>query len=114
MANTDPHRLPMTTWPCELVRATVLAYRSAMAAGGLDPEATAAARAAYLAAGGDPAEIASAIHTIVAEVTRLRSEWFWRPVKARIEREDRWLRHIGLWPPPLDRSRWPPVPEDFP
>src|SRR3712207_2310252 len=111
---TDSHQPPMERWPREPVRAVALAYHRALAEGGLDPEATAAAREAYLVAGGDPDEIASAIHTIVAEVTRLHGEWFWRPVKARIERENRRLHHVALWPPPLDRSKWPPVPPDFP
>ena len=110
---TDREPPSMERWPRELIRAVALAYRRAMAEGGLDPEAAAAAREAFLAAGGDPDEAGSAIYIIIAEVTRLHSEWFWRPVKARIERENRWLRHIGMWPPPKDRRKWPPVPADF-
>ena len=48
----------------------MLAYRKAIAEGGLDPEAYRAALAAYLAAGGDPAQAPSDIPSIVAAATR--------------------------------------------
>jgi hypothetical protein len=36
----------------------------------------------------------------------------WSP-NARIEREERFWRARGVWPPPLNRSTWPPIPNDL-
>ena len=87
--------------------AVVLAYRKAMADGGLDPEAYRAARDAFLAAGGDPERAPSEVPRIVSAAARDHGDWFWRPVRERIAREERWWKARSIWPPPKDRSRWP-------
>ena len=109
-----PHSVPMSAWRREIARATVLAYRRAMVEHGFAQEAYFAGKAAYSAAGGDPERAERDVPMIAAAATRDHSEWFWRPVKARIERQERYLRSTGMWPPPLlDRRSWPPVPADF-
>ena len=104
---TDTQQTVRTAWPRPLVVAVVLAYRRAMIEGGLDPEASRAALAAYLAAGGDTAQAPSDIPSIVAAASRDHGDWFWRPVRERIAREEAWWRARGIWPPPKDRRAWP-------
>ncbi len=107
---TDTHRTVLTAWPRPLVVAVVLAYRRAMIEGGLDPEAYRAALAAYLAEGGDPERAPSDIPQIVAAASRDHGDWFWRPVRERIAREEAWWRARGIWPPPKDGRAWPEEP----
>ena len=104
---TDTQQTVRTAWPRPLVVAVVLAYRRAMIEGGLDPEAYRAALAAYLAEGGDPERAPSDIPQIVAAASRDHGDWFWRPVRERLAREEAWWRARGIWPPPKDRRAWP-------
>ncbi len=110
-ANTT--RIPLTRWSRDIVKATVLAYRRAKGEGLEEYAAQPLTRAAYLAAGGDPAEAGTAIPEMIGAAARDHSEWFWRPQNERLEREERWLKHCGMWPPPLNRALWPTMPEDF-
>lgn len=99
----DTTRVSLKAWPRELVVATVLAYRKAMGDGLTDWEATPIVRAAYLAAGGDP-EDKGAVPEMVAAAARDHREWFWRPTRERIEREERDWKRRGIWPPPVSRA----------
>ncbi|SFK99408.1 hypothetical protein [Falsiroseomonas stagni] len=110
-ANTT--RTPLTRWSREVAKATVLTYRRAKGGGAEEQEAQQATRAAYLAAGGDPAEAGTSIPEIIGAAARDHGEWFWRPLAERLEREERWLKHCGIWPPPYNRALWPPMPDDF-
>ena len=103
----ETHRIPLSTWRRELVRATVLAYRAAAGAGKLDPDAYAAARDAYIGAEGDPAQAPREVMQIVSAAARDHGEWFWRPVRERLEREERYWRRRGMWPPPKNPQDWP-------
>jgi hypothetical protein len=105
-------RTPLTRWSVEVARATVLAYRRAMGEGLDDWQSYPLTRAAYLAAGADPDAAPRAIPEIIAAAARDHGEWFWRPVRLRLDREERWLKACGIWPPPFNRSSWPPMPED--
>ena len=104
----ETHRQPLTTWPREVVRATVLAYRAALAEGKLGAEAERAGMDAYVGAGGDPGRAAIDIFPIVSATARDHGEWFWRPVRERVERKEQHLRSSGLWPPPKGRRDWLP------
>jgi hypothetical protein len=85
----DTTRVPLSNWLREVVRATVLAYRKAMGDGLTDWQATPPVRAAYLAAGGDPKRMATAIPGMIAAAARDHSEWFWRPARNHIARQRR-------------------------
>lgn len=106
-------RTPLTTWQRDLVRATVLAYRKAMGEGLTDAQAWPLTREAYLAAGGDPERAATEIPEMVTAAARDHGDWFWRPAHAYADRQDRYMRSIGMWPPPGNWTRWPRPPEDF-
>ena len=81
----DPHRPPRASLPrpAVVVAVVLAAYRRAMAEGRLDPGAYRAARAAFLAAGGDPERAPSDIHRIVSAAARDHGGWFRRPTRAR-------------------------------
>ena len=87
----DTHRTPLTSWSRPVAVATVLACRNAM---GAQPRAmvayAAVAGAAFLAAGGDPQRAKRDVPRIVAAAARDHGEWFWRPSRERIAREERW------------------------
>lgn len=108
----ETHRTPIRSWPREMVRATVLAYRAALGDGGLGPEAFQAAREAFIAAGGEPDRAPHDIPLMVSAAARDHGEWFWRPARERVDREERFWRSRGIWPLPLDRRAWPPIPRD--
>ena len=78
-----------------------------------DWEATPPVRAAYLAAGGDPERMATDIPEMVAAAARDHSEWFWRPARDRLDRQHRYMKSTGMWPPPLNWNAWPKPPDDF-
>ena len=102
----ETHRAPLTSWSRPVVVATVLAYRRSM---GEQPRALVAdhaARAAFLAAGGDPGQAARDVVLIVAAAARDHPDWFWLPARERIAREELWWKARGVWPP-VDRSEWP-------
>lgn len=109
----DNIRTPLTTWSRDLVRATVVAYRRAKGEGATEAESHAAGRAAYIAAGGDPAAAPRVCMEMVAAAAREHSEWFWRPLQHYMDRRDRYMRSIRMWPPPLNWNAWPKPPEDF-
>jgi hypothetical protein len=108
----DTTRTPLRTWRRDVVRATVLAYRKAMGEGLTDWQAGPGTLAAYLAAGGDPERAERDIPEMIAAAARDHGEWFWRPAQLRIEREERFWRRRGIWPPPMNRAEWPPIPDD--
>jgi hypothetical protein len=108
----DTTRTPLTTWRRDIVRATVLAYRAAKGEGATEAESHAAAKAAYLAAGGDP-DAAGPVYEIIAAAIRDHGEWFWRPLRRYMDRQERYMRTIGMWPPPMIAQTWPTVPADF-
>ena len=109
----DTTRIPLSNWRREAVRATVLAYRKAMGEGLTDWQATPHVLAAYLAAGGDPERMATDIPEMVAAAARDHSEWFWRPARDRLDRQHRYMKAIGKWPPPMNWNAWPKPPDDF-
>lgn len=76
----------------------------ASAAGRPEGKGAEAART-YVAAGGDPEQACSEHNRIVAATIRGHTDWFWRPVRARIERENRAWKARGIWPPPQDHTR---------
>lgn len=94
-------RTRLTHWSLDISKATVLAYRRAKGDGLEEHEAQVLTQAAYLAAGGDPAEAGTSIPEIIGAAAPDHREWFWRPLAERLDREERWLRHCGMWPPPL-------------
>ena len=106
-------RVPLSNWPREVVRATVLAYRKAMGEGLSDWQATPRVRAAYLAAGGDPTRMATDIPEMIAAAVRDHSEWFWRPARDYLDRQHRYMKSIGMWPPPKNWNAWPKPPDAF-
>jgi len=63
--------------------------------------------AAFIAAGGEPAEAGRVVPEIVAAAARDHGEWFWRPVRERVEAEERYWRRRGIWPPPTTPTDWP-------
>ena len=83
------------------LRAVALAYRAKMGEGAGDGEASGAARAAFVAHGGDPAIAMMETGWMIATVAMQHGEWFWRPVKAYYAREEAALRFTGQWPGPL-------------
>ncbi|WP_270934430.1 hypothetical protein [Falsiroseomonas oryzae] len=109
----DTHRTPLSHWSRDVARATVLAYRRGKADG--LPEATCAdlAGRAYVASGGDPGRVQGDLYRIISAAARDHGEWFWRPVRERLAREERYMRSIGMWRPPLDRSASLKPPADF-
>ena len=100
------HRAPLTSWSRPVVVATVLAYRCSMGEQPWAPVADRAARAAFLAAGSDPELAARDVVLVVSAAARDHPDWFWRPARERIAREERWWKARGVWPPPKDRSAW--------
>jgi hypothetical protein len=66
-----------------------------------------AARGAFIAAGGDPAQTAQDVPRIIGAATRDHSDWFWRPACERIAREEREWKAQGIWPPPKDQVGGP-------
>ena len=108
----DTHRTtPLPPWPRAVVVAVVGAYRQSMGEQPWSTVADRAARAAFLAAGGDPERAAHDIPLILATAARGDSAWFWRPARARIERGERWWKERGIWPPPMRRAdTWAPGP----
>lgn len=82
-------------------RVVALAYRAAMVEGCQDRDASARAVAAYIEAGGNPDAAQKDVTRIVAGVAADHSEWLWRPVRARMGREDAAMRKLGWWPGPL-------------
>ena len=95
-------------FPPGQLRAVALAYRAKMGEGRGDVEASGAARAAYLAHGGDPSAAAKEAAWMIATISVQHSEWFWRPCKRYHERAEAALRFTGQWPGPLaaeDRRR---------
>ena len=66
--------------------------------------AYAAAEVAFLTASGDPALAGRDVALIVAAAARDHPDWFWRPARERIAREERWWKARGVWPPPKGRS----------
>ena len=102
----ETHRVVLSSWSRPVVVATVLAYRASM---GEQPRAAVAdrdAEAAFLAAGGDPGLAKRDVPLIVSAAARDHPDWFWRPARERIAREERWWKTRGVWPPPKDRSAW--------
>jgi hypothetical protein len=100
-ANATPRTILLSSWDRAVVLATVLAYRGSM---GEQPHATVAdkaAREAFVAAGGDPALAGQDVPRIIAAATRDHSEWFWRPARERIAREEHEWKARGIWPPPI-------------
>lgn len=101
----DALRVPIRErFPREQLRAVVLAYRTVMAEGYGAGPAGEAAKAAYLAHGGDPAQALREPGWMIATVATQHGEWFWRPVKARLEHEEAALRWAGQWPGPLPQE----------
>lgn len=96
----DTIRTPIASWNREIFRATVLAYRQAMIEGHLDPVASRRAHETYIAAGGDPRRAGEEVMTYLAAAIRDHGEWFWRPVRQRMAREEAAMRKLGWWPPP--------------
>jgi hypothetical protein len=103
----DAHRTPLTSWSRPVVAATVLACRDSMGAQPRAMVAHAAAEAAFLAAGGDPKLAKRDVPLIVSAAVRDHGDWFWRPCRERIAREEAWWKARGVRPPPMDRSAWP-------
>ncbi len=104
----DTHRTaspPPPPWPRTVVVAVVGAYRQSMGEQPWSTVADRAARGAFLAAGGDPERAAHDIPLILSTAARGHSAWFWRPARARIEREERWWKERGIWPPMRRRDR---------
>ena len=85
----------------------MLAYRRALGEQPRAPVADRAARAAFIAAGGDPALAGQDVPRIIAAASAEHGDWFWRPARERIAREEAWWKARGIWPPPLNRSAWP-------
>jgi putative SOS response-associated peptidase YedK len=97
-------------WPVEVVRAVCIAHRENCAVGRREPDAWRCLRDAYFTAGGDPRDVASAPMQIIAVVSRDHDDWLWGPARRRIEREHRYWKTLGIWPPPMSPSDWP---DDF-
>ena len=93
-----------------VARATVSAYRDAMGRGEPQEACFAAAKAACVAVGGDPGALGDAAMRMVTAASIEHGEWFYAPVRRRLEHEERHLRALGCWPPPLDRKKWPLIP----
>ncbi|MBU8538263.1 hypothetical protein [Falsiroseomonas tokyonensis] len=104
--------LPVTTWPRELLLTTILAYRNAHGAGLPEGDCVTLAVNAYLGAGGNPDLAQRAPLQMIASISGRHPEWFWRPAHRRMEREARFWKARRQWPPPLNRSTWPPIPDD--
>jgi peptidoglycan/xylan/chitin deacetylase (PgdA/CDA1 family) len=103
----------LSNWRREVVVATVQAYRRATGEGLTDWQAGPLTRAAYLGAGGDPEAANTAIPAIIGAAARDYPDWFWRPAHAYADRRDRYMRSIGMWPPPLNWNAWPKPPDEF-
>lgn len=93
-------RAPLTRWPNAIVWAAVIACRHAMGNGLVHQRAMDLAYSAYMAAGGDPAEVDTAIPKMLGAAARDHGEWFWRPTERRLARDERWMKACGMWPPP--------------
>jgi hypothetical protein len=111
-APVDTTRAPLTSWRRDVLRATVLAYRRAMGEGLTDWEAGPSVPAAFIAAGGQPELAPTQIPQMIAAAARDHGEWFWRPARERVAREERFWRSRGHWPPLMDRRTWPAIPND--
>lgn len=92
---------PLVGLQQEQIRAAALAYRTAMTEGEQDAPAMRRAIAAYVAAGGGRDTAAADARRIVASVSTEHGEWFWRPVRERLAREEYAMRKLGWWPGPL-------------
>lgn len=103
----ETHRTSLSSWSRPLTVAVVVAYRNTMGATGEAKEAFGAARDAFLAAGGDPDLAARDVPLIVSAAARDHPDWFHRPARERIAREEAWWKARGIWPPPKDRREWP-------
>ena len=100
--STDAVRVKLTErFPPAQLRAVALAYRAKMGEGHGDVEASGAARAAYLAHGGDPSAAAKEAAWMIATISVQHSEWFWRPCRRYHERAEAALRFTCQWPGPL-------------
>ncbi|MGX9966042.1 hypothetical protein ACVFYP_22140 [Roseomonas sp. F4] len=104
--------MPISTWPIEMVRAVAVAYRNAEGKGLDNLDCSAAAIEAYVTHGGDPAVAGRDIFRILRAVAHRHGEWLRAPARRWSDRADRYWRSQGIWPPPLDRSKWPPIPDD--
>ena len=102
----DTHRTPMPAWPPTVVTAVVQAYRHSMGEQPWTTVADRAAHTAFLVAGGDPERAPHDVACIVSAAACDHGAWFWRPARARIEREERWWKERGTWPPNI-RQVWP-------
>jgi hypothetical protein len=105
--NATPRAVLLSSWSRPVVVATVCAYRRSM---GEQPHAVVAdkaALAAFIAAGGDLARAAQDVPQIIAAATQEHSDWFWRPARERLERQERAWRARGIWPPPLSARGGP-------
>ena len=98
--NATPRTVLLSSWSRPVVVATVLAYRRSMGEQDQAIVADKAAVAAFIAAGGDPQLAVKDVPAIVAAATQQYSEWFWRPAKERLERQERAWKARGIWPPP--------------
>lgn len=105
----NPHPIPLATWSRPMVIGVVMAYRTAHANGLGDVAAWEAARTAYVAAAGALERSPTDMPLIVSAAIRDHCDWFWRPVRARVEREERYWRGRGILPPPMNRATWPEI-----
>jgi hypothetical protein len=107
MGEPAPGRI-LADWPRGMVVAVAQAYRTASGRGEHWQVCMNAAEAAYIASGGDPAHSWDVTKNILAVVRREHPDWFWRPARERIERQEAHWKGRGIWPPPLAWSaRWP-------
>ncbi len=104
--------VPMSVWPVEMVRAVAVAYRTAEGQGLPHLACAAAAMEAYTQQGGDPALAGGDIYRILHAVGQRHGEWLRAPAVRRAAIVERYWRARGIWPPPVDRSTWPPIPND--
>lgn len=102
----------LTVWLRELVRATVLTYRSAKGEGLQETDCYRRARKTYVAASGTPESAPYEVMLMVAAAARDHPDWFWKPLEERLAREECFWRSRGIWSPPKNRAEWPPIPAD--
>ena len=96
--NATPRTVLLSSWDRAVVVATVLAYRRSMGEQDRATVADKAAVAAFITAGGDPQLAAQDVPQIIAAATQEHSDWFWRPAKERLERQERAWKARGIWP----------------
>ena len=80
-----PHST-LDTWPRALVVAVGQAYRQNGAEGTLEPAGWHRIRDAYLAAGGDPATVATTPDKIISTLYRVHPDWMHGPARRWLER----------------------------